>query len=485
MKQKVSLLFLFVFFSSLCYAQENTTNSKTHYDPQKGFTCEELWTMDRIHNNDEYETSTIATTNARTAATDGKYVYVSVSGETATIEKFDALTGKYLGSLPLTLNGLPFSETRAVSQIGFDEYEHLYVASYAPNADGASCLFLYTCNLATGEITSVGDLWFQGGIGRIDYCDVIGDLTGTNADATIMAAASAQDNLNVFAWTRAQGSNEWTGAWPTTLPYQAITSTYPADQAGFSYGSIVKQVRDGSKSGKMGMFIVDGFTTYPALYSKDGTLVCSFEHANTQIKDDMTGEIIQDGVILPAAGTNGVVLANLGGQNFFIYSEGQYDGDHKCQAVVTALDETLSFSSMEHLWLLPEDGLGQTSDTGTRVHSLGCFELPVDENGKHAMLMLTFKCFNGMAMYRIAENGYDPDGSTSTVDKVSNNVFFWKEGNNIKVSQQADLIEVYNLTGQKLHSIRNTSEINVSGQKGLYIICAFINGKYISTKMML
>ena len=199
----------------------------------------------------------------------------------------------------------------------------------------------------------------------------------------------------------------------------------------------------------------------------------------------MTGEIIQDGVILPAAGTNGVVLANLGGQNFFIYSEGQYDGDHKCQAVVTALDETLSFSSMQHLWLLPEDGLGQTSDTGTRVHSLGCFELPVDENGKHAMLMLTFKCFNGMAMYRIAENGYDPDGSTSTVDKVSNNVFFWKEGNNIKVSQQADLIEVYNLTGQKLHSIRNTSEINVSGQKGLYIICAFINGKYISTKMML
>lgn len=485
MKQKVSLLFLFVFFSSLCYAQKNTTNSKTHYEPQKGFTCEELWTFDRMHNNDEYVTSPIATTNARTAVTDGKYVYVSVSGETATIEKFDALTGEYVGSMPLTLNGQPLSGTLAANQIGFDEYGHLYVASFNPNPDGASGLFLYTCSLETGELTSVGDLPFFGGIGRVDFCDIIGDLTGKHADATIMAAASAHDNLNIFAWTRKQGNINWDGAWPTTLPWQAMTQTYPKDQTGFSYGSVLKQVRDGSKSGKMGMFIVDGFTTLPALYSKDGTLVSSFEHANIQIKDDTTGEVIQEGVILPSIGTNGATLVNLGGQNFFIYSEGQYDAPHKCQAVVTALDETLSFSSMEHLWLLPEGGLGQTSDTGIRVHSLSCFELPVDGNGKHAMLMLTFKCFNGMAMFRIAENGYDPDGSTSTVDKVSNNVFFWKEGNNIKVSQQADLIEVYNLTGQKLHSIRNTSEINVSGQKGLYIICAFINGKYISTKMML
>ena len=117
-----------------------------------------------------------------------------MSGETATIEKYSVTTGEYLGAIDLKLNGEAYAGTLAANQVGFDEYGNFYVASYAPNADGNSGLFLYTCNLETGELTSVGDLLFMGGLGRVDYCDVVGDLTGVNAAATVMAERICLDS---------------------------------------------------------------------------------------------------------------------------------------------------------------------------------------------------------------------------------------------------------------------------------------------------
>ena len=164
------------------------------YEPKNGYTCENLWVFDRFHTGEAYGASKIAVAQARTATTDGETVYVGLSGETATIEKYSVATGEYLGALDLKLNGEAYAGTLAANQVGFDEYGNFYVASYSANSDGAGGLAVYTCNLETGELTSVGELSFQGGLGRVDYCDVVGDLTGVNAAATVMAAASAQDH---------------------------------------------------------------------------------------------------------------------------------------------------------------------------------------------------------------------------------------------------------------------------------------------------
>lgn len=449
------------------------------YEPKNGYTCENLWVLDQFHATDAYLASPIASTSARTATTDGETIYVGLSGETATIEKYSVATGEYLGSLALKLNGEAYAGTLAANQVGFDEYGNFYVASYAPNADGASGLFLYTCNLETGELTSVGDLLFMGGLGRVDYCDVVGDLTGVNAGATVMAVASAQDNLNVFAWTRGQGETEWGGAWPTTLPYQAMTSTYPADQTGFSYGSVLKQVKDGSASGEMFMFYIDGFTTLPATYSSEGAMVESFADVAVEQKDPETGEVLVPGVVAPAGGTNGVAEGHVGGQNFFTFSEGQYDGSHKCQAVVTMVDESFAMSSMEQMWLVPADGLGQTSDTGTRVHGLSTIALEPDANGKNAMLLVTFKCMNGLGVYRIAEEGYG-----SVADNVVANATIRVNGDVIAVSEVAESIEVYNVAGQKVAEVHNASEV-AAPANGVYVVKAVVNGAPVVKKVIL
>ena len=451
------------------------------YEPKNGYTCENLWIFDRIHTPDEYAASTISVQNARTATTDGEIVYVGLSSDVATIEKFSVATGEYLGSLALKLNGEAYAGTLAANQVGFDEYGNFYVASYSANSDGAGGLALYTCNLETGELTSVGELSFMSCVGRVDYCDVVGDLTGVNAGATIMAATSAQDALNVFAWTRGQGESAWKGAWPSTLPYQAMTQTYPADQAGFSYGTVLKQIKDGSANGEMFMFYIDGFTTLPASYSSEGAMVESFADVKVEQKDPDTGEVIVPGVVVPASGTNGIAEGRVGEQNMIVFSEGQYDGSHKCQAVVTLVDESLALSSMEQMWLVPADGLGQTTDQ-SRVHALNTIALEPDANGKNAMLLVTFKCLNGMGVYRIAEEGYDPNASVA--NNVVSNATIRVNGDVIAVSEVAESIEVYNVAGQKVAEVHNASEV-AAPANGLYIVKAVVNGAPVVKKVIL
>ena len=106
------------------------------YESVDGINCENLWVFDRFHAEEAYMGNPIANKDARTATTDGTIVYVGVSGETATIEKFDLKTGAYLGSLALTKGGEAFSGKLAVNQVGFDEYGHFYVATFNPNSKG-------------------------------------------------------------------------------------------------------------------------------------------------------------------------------------------------------------------------------------------------------------------------------------------------------------------------------------------------------------
>ncbi len=456
------------------------------YEPKNGYTCENLWVFDRFHTTDEYLASKIASTSARTATTDGKVVYVGLSGDVATIEKYSVETGEYLGSLDLKLNGEAYAGTLAANQVGFDEYGNFYVASYSANSDGAGGLALYTCNLETGELTSVGDLLFLGGTGRVDYCDVVGDLTGVNAGATIMAASSAQDNAHVFAWTRSQGETAWRAAWASGMPFQAMTEAYPMPAEGstlnFSYGTVLKQVKDGSANGEVFMYYIDGFTTLPTTYSSDGAMVDSFAKVLPEQKDPDTGEVLVEGITIPASGTNGVAEGHVGDQNIFVFSEGQYDAPHSCQAVVTLVDESFSMPSMKQLWLVPADGLGHEPDTGTRFHGLSTIALDPDANGKNAMLLVTFKCYNGMGVYRIAEEGYNPNASVA--DNVVANATIRVNGDVIAVSEVAESIEVYNVAGQKVAEVHNASEV-AAPANGLYIVKAVVNGAPVVKKVIL
>lgn len=444
------------------------------YESIDGFNCENLWVFDRFHAEEAYMGNPIASKNARTATTDGTTIYVGLSGETATIEKFDLKTGAYLGSLALTKGGEAFSGTLAVNQVGFDEYGHFYAATYSANSKGDGQYEVYTVDLTTGAVTSVGDLFFDGGLGRIDYCDVIGDITGVEANATVMAVTCAADNMNVFKWVREKGSDEWMGGWTGQATFQAIEAgqTYPNGITGFSTGSVLKIVRDGSKSGNVNMFYIDGFTSAPALYGSDGAMIDNISNADLKKTDKETG-VTTGTVPEPALGTNGIAEGSVGKTNLMIYSEGQYDAPHKCQAVITTVDENMSFESMKPLWIVPADGLGQTTD-GVRVHSLFC--LPQKDG---SALLLTFKCYNGMGVYKITKKG--DDSVESNVVAAAN---ITVNGDVIAVSEVAESIEVFNVAGQKVAEARNASEV-AAPATGAYIVKAVVAGAPVVKKVIL
>lgn len=444
------------------------------YESVDGINCENLWVFDRFHAEEAYMGNPIASKNARTATTDGTTIYVGLSGETATIEKFDLKTGAYLGSLALTKGGEAFKGTLAVNQVGFDEYGHFYAATYSANSEGNGQYEVYTVDLTTGAVTSVGDLFFDGGLGRIDYCDVIGDITGAEANATVMAVTCAADNMNVFKWVREKGSGEWMGGWTDQATFQAIKAgqTYPNGITGFSTGSVLKIVRDGSKSGNVNMFYIDGFTSAPALYGSDGAMIDNISNADLKKTDKETG-VTTGTVPEPALGTNGIAEGSVGKTNLMIYSEGQYDAPHKCQAVITTVDENMSFESMKPLWIVPADGLGQTTD-GVRVHSLFC--LPQKDG---SALLLTFKCYNGMGVYKITKKG--DDSVESNVVAAAN---ITVNGDVIAVSEVAETIEVFNVAGQKVAEARNASEV-AAPATGAYIVKAVVAGAPVVKKVIL
>lgn len=447
------------------------------YETIDGINCENLWVLDRQHTEDAYKANPIASTSARTATTDGTTVYVGLSGETATIEKFDLKTGAYLGSLAVTVNGEALKDGLSVNQVGFDDYGHFYAATYADNRQGKLTQYkLYIVDLETGAATLAGDLLFDGGLGRLDYCDVVGDLTGVNAGATVMSVTCDADDLNVFKWVRAKGSEEWAGGWTDGATFQPIAAgqTYPNGITGFANGSVIKIVRDEkTKNGEVNMFYIDGMTSLPALYGSDGAMIDNIGNADLKKTNKETGETTGT-IPEPAAGANGIAEGHVGNVNLMIYPEGQYDGTHSCQAVITTVDENMSFESMKYLWMVPADGLGKTSDTGTRVHSLFC--LPQEDGSAY---LLTFKCFNGMGVYKITKK--KEDSVESNVVAAAN---ITVNGDVIAVSEVAETIEVFNVAGQKVAEARNASEV-AAPATGAYIVKAVVAGAPVVKKVIL
>ena len=70
----------------------------------------------------------------------------------------------------------------------------------------------------------------------------------------------------------------------------------------------------------------------------------------------------------------------------------------------------MMLEGMTHYWTIPADSLGKVSDSGTRIHCLNA-QKGVDAQGFEEITLLTYKCYNGIGVYKIGKNvgGDDPD----------------------------------------------------------------------------
>ena len=366
------------------------------YEPVNGIKIVNSWILDRFHTPTVFPKAEYCNTRARTAVMNNGVIYIARSevkaavvapGDTvpqSVIYRLDAKTGAELPALDVTLDGKPYGEFLGVNSIGRDNFGHVWVIPYT--SEKAAEVPVYTLNVETGELTLVTTLSKGDKIARVDYSDVIGDITREKAECNIMAAASQA--ATIYRWHADQGAEEFEGGFEGDLSLE-ITAFFPETVNSWSYAPIVKMCYDpASETPYAGeLYYIDGFNSAPALYDVTGSIVDSFEEV--------------DKALYPEAGTNGVAEFNLDGRNFMVYSIAQYDGTgHGCQANIVELGEGMSLAGMTKYWQIPADSLGQVSDGGTRVH---CFNVEYND-AQDVVTLFDFKCFNGMAVYQIGKN---------------------------------------------------------------------------------
>ena len=403
------------------------TTDGVKYEPVNDINIVNLWIQDRAHTPEVWSNKPYCNTYARTAVMHDGYIYIARSNANTVIQgtdtllqsvvyKLDATNGQMVKELPLTLDGAIYGGAVLSSNtVGVDNFGHLFIAPYTSELATESPIYLLDGE--TGALELVANLEKGDVLARCDYMDVMGDLTREEAECNIMTVGTSSEVI--YRWHADQGS-DFEGGFEGD-PYLAILDFYPETVTQWGYGPVVKMIlgedEDTRYSGEL--FYVDGFTTSPILYDVTGTKVEDFENV--------------DPALWPMdVGANGVCEFTLEERNFIVYVAAQYTGvdeatmvNKACQSYICELGEGMTLEGMQRYWMVPDE-LGAMSDGGTRVQSMN-IEYGTDSEGNEEVTLFIFKCYNGMAVYKIGKNvsgGEEPgvpgdvngDGEVSIAD---------------------------------------------------------------------
>ena len=395
------LLLLFL-LSATAAASVWAVTDGVKYEPVNDINIVNLWIQDRAHTPDVWSNKPYCNTSARTAVMKDGYIYITRSNANTVIQgtdtlsqsviyKLDATNGELIKELPLTLNGNIYGGAVLSSNtVGIDNFGNLYMAPYT--SELAAMQPVYLVDKETGELTLMGELDKGDALQRCDYIDVMGDITREQAECNIMTVGASSEYI--YRWHADQGG-DWEGGFDGD-PYLAILDFYPETVTQWGYAPVAKMVleEEGNYAGEL--FYIDGFSSAPILYDVTGTMVDNFENV--------------DPAFWPMdVGANGVCEFTLEGRNFIVFVAAQYTGvdeatmvNKACQVYICELGEGMALGGMQRYWMVPDE-LGAVSDGGTRVESMNV-EYGVDDEGNEEVTLFIFKCYNGMAVYKIGRN---------------------------------------------------------------------------------
>lgn len=397
-------LLLFLFMSASAVASTWATTDGVKYEPVNDINIVNLWIQDRAHTPDVWSNKPYCNTSARTSVLTNGFIYISRTNANAVIQgtdtlsqsvvyKLDAANGELVKELPLTLDGAIYGNTTLnANTVGVDNFGHLYISPYT--SELATEQPVYLLDGETGELTLVANLDKGDALSRCDYIDVMGDLTREEAECNIMTVGASSELL--YRWHADQGG-DFEGGFEGD-PYLAILDFYPETVTQWGFAPVVKMILGESEETRYSgdLFYVDGFTSSPILYDVTGTMVDNFENV--------------DPAFWPMdVGANGVCEFTLEGRNFIVFVAAQYTGvdettmiNKACQVYICELGDGMSLGGMQRYWMVPDE-LGAVSDGGTRVQSMNV-EYGTDDEGNEEVTLYIYKCYNGMAVYKIGKN---------------------------------------------------------------------------------
>lgn len=406
MKKSLLILLGATVLAPMAYAGVETTE----YPTVDGLTCQNIWQVSRALDNTEYATAPYAayTNKARTMVIkDGRILLAEsptiTEGDSSNnygrIVIFDLATGKYEKTVQITVNGTPLTGLLCANQIGVDDFGNVWVTGVVGDASKRPFNIYRIKDLDTGEAELALSLSVPEDeevmATRHDYYDLVGDITGKQAGTVFMTPAAPVSGATlkaysyVFGFTREQGSEEWQPHMNDGIYYTSIyDDTYPEGQSTWDGAPMIRIVRNEEHSGDM--FYIDAFTTHPTLYNNSGTLIESFRSCPE---------------LAPST-------TNVNGVNEFAFGDDHYltftlddASTLNSQIRVCKLGAGGTFEGSSLLWDLPKNGLGAVRDGGTRAFAQEVV-VRADANGKYGCYLVIFKPNNGMAAYRIAQEGW-------------------------------------------------------------------------------
>ena len=397
-------LLLFALLVASTVATAWAVTDGVNYERVNGIGIKNMWIQDRAHTSEVWSNRPYCNTSARTAVMHDGFIYITRSNANTVIQgtdtlaqsviyKVDAANGELVKELQLTLDGNIYGGAVLSSNtVGVDNFGHLFMAPYT--SELASMQPVYMVDKETGELTLMAELDKGDALQRCDYIDVMGDITREQAECNIMTVGASSEYI--YRWHADEGG-DWEGGFDGD-PYLAILDFYPETVTQWGYAPVAKMVLGEDEENRYSgeLFYIDGFSSSPILYDVTGTLVESFEEVDPEC--------------LPMdVGANGVCEFTLDGRNFIVYVAAQYTGvdeatmiNKACQVYICELGEGMTMAGMQRYWMVPDE-LGAVSDGGTRVQSMNV-EYGVDAEGNEEVTLFIFKCYNGMAVYKIGSN---------------------------------------------------------------------------------
>ena len=411
------------------------------YEVKEGVELTSLWMMSAGNNENgvamadwkELSTHFANAGKATTATICGDYVYIACSTQyvdavdeqgqpfqeltdNGHIVVLDAATGKFVKDLNLTVDGVQYEGLLCCNSIGTDDFGHLWICGYVETfydtATGATRPFnLYLVDTETGALTLVNSFELDEIDGptagkRVDYYDVIGNLVG-DADGAAFLAIPNQEALAALLWVKYPDCDYWDCSDASQYAI-LLNDTYPAGQTNWAYSPMGSFVRteDGSFEGSM--FWIDGHPTNPALYDTTGEMLTSHKlhQGDAPSEDDPVGGPWAN--FLPSRQANGMRQFSLAGSQYLAYAmffpDNTNMGGHMA---IVKLDSNDLLDEATPLWLAPAGMLGINKGEGRFSHSIVVTDEYTDDAGKCARNILLYKDMNGIALYRMAEEGFN------------------------------------------------------------------------------
>lgn len=215
-------------------------------------------------------------------------------------------------------------------------------------------------------------------------------------------------------------------------------------------------------------FYLDGNSTFPTLVDKEGNIMDGFfkiyDNAGT-VTNSRAYSALTDSITLPGTkwvmnqGHNGVKEFQIGNDYFLIMSSSNTAGvPSSTFRIFKFADANKLFSGLDVMWTFPQAGMGNSSNSNTYRTGMPSIEVVGNEASVYV--------YTGEVGYA----KYTMSVSTGVNQTLVSAVNIALSNNKISTSEQVKSIEVYSVSGQRIATAYNVSEISAPSQKGIYLV---------------